>query len=240
MHKAILDVRKAIARGTLQQTDLGLLKGWPLLHFSEHASVIQQEGFIRGEPVLERLDCTYSGFAGERSQQSPGYTFAFNAAAWNVENDMFDYLIAGPQSMRNLTGMYAESALLFAGDGLYTRHYDEFNQVLSWGPVIDHRKALLLTNVGPQELEGEVVQDENGNDVDCWTLTDALGNALVSPGDHFTLVECVVKGVCHLNEQRLLSRQAIEEASSLYEDVLDSWGATLVHRSVTTLDEMTP
>jgi hypothetical protein len=171
-----------------------------LIHFSKFTAQIQREGFKYSESNHSLLDCTYDGM-NLKKHRGPGYTFTFNAAAWNVENDMLDFEIAGPMSERSLVGMYTESALLFSGDGLYTRHFDEFNQVICWGPEINASKALLLTQVGSQELDEEVVQDENCNDVDCWTLHAANGYELIKPSDCMTLAECVVKGICHLNDK---------------------------------------
>ncbi len=226
MNKEIIDLKNAIAAGDLDQVDLGYLSGWPLIHFSHSAAKIQREGFKYGESNHGLLDCTLESMLPKK-HRGPGYAFTFNAAAWNIENDMLDFEVAGPLSGRSLMGMHGESALLFAGDGLYTRHFDEFNQVICWGPDIAASKALLLTHVGPQELDGEVVQDENGNDADCWTLHAANGYELIKPSDYMTLAECVVKGICHLNDKRLLSSLAVSEAASLYEEELREMGLSM-------------
>lgn len=226
MNKTIADVKRSIEEGHLNQMYLEYLNAWPLIHFSNFAAHILREGFKFGESNHRLLDCTYDGMRPKK-HAGHGYAFAFNAAAWNVENEMLDFEVAGPLSERSLMGMHGESALLFAGDGLYTRHFDEFNQVICWGPDISTSKALLLTHVGPQDLGGEVVQDENGNDVDCWTLHAANGYELIKPSDYMTLSECVVKGICHLNDKRLLSSLAVSEAASLYEEELKDMGLSM-------------
>ena len=217
-------VRQAIHEGDLQQEFIAQLKQWPLLHFSDHAKAIQLGGFKYGESIVSCLDYTYSHPVGRREHIHSGYAFAFNAVAWNVENDTFDYLVASPETLRNLVGMYAQSAILFAGAGLYTRHYDEFNQVICWGPSINVNNSLLLTEVGSQVVDGYPIQDENGNDVVCWTLSDAKGTFIVSTDDHLTLVECVIKGIEYLANKRLICREAIAEAKSLYEEEISKLG----------------
>ena len=227
MHNAITLVRSAMERGELDQQVIALLKRWPLLHFSDHAEEIQQDGFRYGENNLHALDCTYSYLQERKQHNQPGYAFAFNAVGWSVENDVLDFEVAGPNSMRNLTGMYAESALLFSGNGLYTRHFDEFNQVICWGPDIDTGTSLLLTNAGHQEVDGEVVHDENGNAVECWTVKAGDGSTLISADEHLTLTECVVRGVCYLADKKLLSPTAIKEARGLYATELEALGLSL-------------
>ena len=240
MQEPLSAVLKALRQGELNQDEIGFLKRWPLLHFSPNSHQIQQEGFRFGENNIHGLDCTYSHLQERKQHQQPSYAFAFNAAAWNVENDMLDFEIAGPTSMRNLTGMYAESALLFSGNGLYTRHFDEFNQVICWGPDIDTSTSLLLSNAGPQELDGEVVQDENGNAVDCWTLTSIDGKQLVSAEEYLTLTECVVKGICRLSRQKLLGAAAIKEVEALYPIELENLGLTLRAEEHRKNDELCP
>ncbi len=220
-------VRQAIHEGDLQQEFIDELKQWPLLHFSNYAHAIQVGGFKYGESIVTCLDYTYKNPVGQREHTHSGYAFAFNAVAWNVENDTLDYLVASPDTLRNLVGMYAQSALLFAGNGLYTRHFDEFNQVICWGPSINVKNSLLLTEVGSQVVDGRPIQDENGNDVICWTLVDVKGTPLVSAEDHLTLVECVVKGIEYLANKRLLCREAITEANALYEEELAQLGIKL-------------
>jgi len=99
--------------------------------------------------------------------------------------------------------------------------------VICWGSSINIKKSLLLAEVGPQILDGFPIQDENGNDVVCWTLSDAKGNFIVSSDDHLTLVECVVKGIEYLANKGLLCREAIAEAKALYEEELSQLGIRL-------------
>jgi hypothetical protein len=230
MSKDIQDVRAAIREGVLRQRLVSELKNWPLLHFSEHAEQIQREGFRKGEQNVAALDCTYKGPNTQRDYQHPGYAFAFNAVSWDEENACLDYQVAGPDSQRGFTGMYGDRAVLFLGDGIYTRHPEEFHQVICWGPDIDCQQAMYLENTGPQILDGEVVQDENGNAVDCWMLRDAQGIWLVTAEDHFTLEECVVKALCIFDQEKKISLKAKHHINALYSEILEQFGYTIILR----------
>lgn len=220
MQDRIKDLVASINDGSLQQEICAKLKRHPVIHFSDHAETIMKEGFLLGESNLSRMDCTYEN-AVPRSQSSPGYNFAFNAVEWDVENDCMDYEIAGPMSERNLMGMYSETAILLNVDGLYTRHYDEFKQVLFWGPSAKLADAILLKNTGTLEIDGEVACDDNGNPVDCWIAVSSKGEVIAEPEDLLSLRECVLKSLVFMDAAKTLSKQASSAYREAYANEIE-------------------
>lgn len=223
MQNHLKEVVDAIKRGTLEQELRGRLSNHPVIHFSDHAEKILAEGFLFGESVVQSLDCTYAkGVIKEHT--GPGYNFAFNIVEWDVENDGLDYEVAGPNSERGLMGMYADSAILFNVDGVYTRHYDEFHQVIFWGPDAKLDKAILLKNTGTLEIDDEEACDDNGNPIECWTATTADGFLIVDREEMLNLQECVLKSLIHLDQNKQLSSKVAAEYKSLYEEQIDDMG----------------
>ena len=123
--KAFVD---AINGGDLEQEIKAKLVDHPVIHFSDHAEKIMAEGFVFGESNINRLDCTHDNHI--QASPGPGYNFAFNTIEWDVENDCIDYEVVSENSQRNLMRMHAETAILFTVNGVYTRHFDEFHQVV--------------------------------------------------------------------------------------------------------------
>ncbi|WP_221455169.1 hypothetical protein [Pseudomonas nitroreducens] len=216
------EVSQLIRDGQLGQELIGHLADFPVLHFSDHAAAIMLEGFTKGESIAARLDNTLEGGV-TRDHPGPGYGFAFNAVHWNVENDCFDYEVATELSERNLMGMYAETAVLFPVSGLHTRHtHDQFNQVIFWGPAADMTGAILLTNTGTFEVDGEEACDENGNPFECWEASLADGTVVVAKEDMRSLRECVIHSLLHMQEAKSLSVKAAQEMLTLYEPELEA------------------
>ena len=226
-------VADAIKSGTLEQELKAKLKKHPVIHFSDHAEKILAEGFVFGETNVAGMDCTYDQ-NGIKAHSGPGYNFAFNTVEWDVENDCMDYEIAGESSERNLMGMHAETALLFNVDGLYTRHYDEFHQVVFWGPDAKVDKAILLKNTGTLEIDGEEACDDNGNPFDCWTATTASGEVLVERDEMLNLRECVIRSLIHLDLDNQLSQRIAAEYKSLYEEEIQDMGLAKIVSKIAT------
>jgi hypothetical protein len=223
MQKELQAVLDNISDGTLKQELECRLKKHPVIHFSDHAEKILAEGFLFGESNANRLDCTYEK-GSIKDHAGPGYNFAFNTVEWDVENDGLDYEVAGPNSERGLDGMYADSAVLFNVDGVYTRHYDEFHQVIFWGPDAKLDKAILLKNTGTIEIDDEEACDDNGNPIQCWTATTADGVVFVEREEMLNLRETVVRSLIWLDQDSQLSRPIAAEYKFLYEDEIQDMG----------------
>jgi len=217
-------VKDLISNGTLHQQLEGTLKKWPLLHFTEHAESILQQGFVFGESVPHRLDFTYESSGEHKTHPGPGYNFAFNALSWDIENDMHEFEVSTPQSGRSLMGMYGSSAILFLGDGLHTRHYDEFHQVIIWGQDARLGNALHLKNIGEQIEDDEPVCDEHGEVVDCWIILGPDGVQIDGPEPYLSLRDCVVTALHHYHGEGMLSAKTSRELAEVYELELQELG----------------
>ena len=215
--KALLE---AIKSRTLHQELKGKVKNHPVIHFSDNAEKIIAEGFLFGESGVHALDLTTDA-GTPKEHVGPGYNFGFNAIEWDVENDCFDYEVATEAVDRGLMGMISQTAVLLQVDGIYTRHYDEFHQVIFWGPDAKTDRSILLRNVGGVEIDGEIACDDNGNEVDCWTATTAEGVCITRAEDLLTLRECVLMSLIHLDKVRQLSRKQSSEYRELYEGEIE-------------------
>lgn len=215
------EVVQAINNRVLEQDIIDTVKKWPMIHFSDHARSIMEEGFLFGESRVSKLDLTRNPSLVDNGDKAPGYNFAFNAVGWSIENDMLDYMIGSPESMRNLGGMYSDTAVLFVGNGIYTRHYDEFNQVILWGEDVSKKSMLIIENKGLQYIDEEPVYDENGNHVESWVISDQKGVSLNREEDYHRFEEAVFTGVVHLAEKGLIHSSAIREMEELYEGIID-------------------
>jgi hypothetical protein len=224
MQQHLKDVLDNIMDGSLEQELLGRLKKHPVIHFSDHAEKIMTEGFLFGESVAHRLDYTLA-FGNPKAHVGPGYNFAFNTVEWDIENDCLDYEVVGPKSPRDLNGMHADSAVLLNVDGIYTRHFDEFHQVIFWGADAQLAKAILLKNTGTIEIDDDVEAcDDEGDPIQCWTATAADGTVLVERDEMLCLRECVLKSLIWLDQNKQLSSKVAAEYKSLYEDQIDDMG----------------
>jgi hypothetical protein len=204
-------VKDRISKRSLDQQLVGSLKRWPVLHFTDHAEAILREGFRFGEANPDRLDLTTELDGTPKPHPGPGYNFAFNALSWDIENDMHDFQVIAPESERGLN-MGGTSAILFLGDGLHTRHYDEFHQVIFCGAEADLTHALHIRNLGERVIESEVFDDE----IDCWEIFGANGDPIPHLKRHLTLAECVVTGLHYYHTKNLLGRKAMHEMVELY------------------------
>jgi hypothetical protein len=206
------EVTKAILGSDLQQDYISPLKRHPVLHFSDNAANILRDGFTRGEASACMLACTHVNGV-PKDHPGPGFNFAFNTLEWDIENECFDYEV-GVSGDRGLMGMFASTAVLLNVDGIYTRHADEFHQVIFWGPDAKVENALLLTDTGELLEDGQPVCDENGNPVTCWEATNQDGSVAVSRGDGLTLRECVFRSLLYMesvNQLHIRSSRALRE-----------------------------
>ncbi|WP_455233080.1 hypothetical protein [Geopseudomonas aromaticivorans] len=220
----VKEVEKAIESGVLGQALVSRVARHPVLHFSGHAQAILAEGFRFGEGVVSSLDCTYAN-GTIRQHAGPGFNFAFNTIGWDIENDCFDYEVCSPQVGRSLMGMYGDQAILCMVDGLYTRHYDEFHQVIFRGADADLSHAILLENTGHFAIDGEPACDENGNPVECWEARTHDGTQLVERSELLGLRECVVMALQHLEQIKVLSAEATGEFREVYAQEIEEMAA---------------
>lgn len=220
MNQPLKAVKSLIDNGSLDQQYKGTLKKWPLLHFTHQAEAIIREGFRFGESDPDKLDFTHELNGDAKQHKGPGYNFAFNAIHWDDENDMHEFVVATPESGRNLS-IQGSSAILFLGDGLHTRHYDEFHQVITWGQDVSLDKALHLKQIGEQIQDGEVVCDGTGNPIDCWTILNAEGKPLIGPEEYLTLLDCVITALHRYHCEGALSAKASKALQEVYEPELD-------------------
>jgi hypothetical protein len=225
MQKPLQAVVQAIKDGDLEQELKERLKNHPVIHFSDHAEKIMAEGFLFGESFAHKLDCTYEN-NGIKQHPGPGYNFAFNAIEWDVENDCVDYEVGDGTREVDLSQMYAETAVLFTVDGVYTHHYDEFQQVIFWGPDAKLNNAILLKNTGTLEIDGDDACDENGNPVQCWTATTAAGVIFVEREEMLSLRECVIRSLIRLDQDKHLCAKAATAYKEFYADEIEHMGLT--------------
>lgn len=208
------ELREKINSENLQQV-ISELKAWPLLHFSNNVDNIMEQGFLKGAQ-LKDINLTNSISEKGESIDKDGYHFAFNVLEYCYERDVPDFMV-GIDS--NLMGMYHESAVLFLGDGLYTRHYDEFNQVIFKNDNVNKTSFLLLENQDiAYDEEGEPMCDENGNEFDYWTIKDSNGKILLED-KIMTLEECVKEATHYLLSNFRASPKAYEEFSCMFDDI---------------------
>jgi hypothetical protein len=231
MSQPLQELRTLLRTGGLHQEFLENLKNHPVLHFSEHAERIAQEGFLIGEPVLAQLDFTDN--KQRKDGGKPGYNFAFSVLHWDVENDCFDYEVSAQAAELGLSGMLANRALLCRADGVYTRHYDEFKQAVFWGQDAELAQALILErcehNTGsPQEDQAR------------WTARTKEGVFIVSEADHLSLRLCVVKSLQFLDNDKRLSRKASTRFLELYEEEVDQLNGAEAKGLRATLDADQP
>lgn len=96
-----------------------------LVHFSDHARDIAEEGFLYGHPEFQGLALTTHK---QHRQREPGLNFAFEAS---------------DRSISYGAAKYGRSAVLFRSGGVRAYHSgDEESQVIFWGPLV--RQVVLL------------------------------------------------------------------------------------------------
>jgi hypothetical protein len=103
-----------------------------LVHFSDHARKIAQNGFIYGSDDMSKLGLTT--YYTKDSKSHGGYNFAFEAQSRDASN-------AASQ------GSYGRHAVMFQNSGARAWHMsDEEHQVIFWGQDVDPRSIIELRN----------------------------------------------------------------------------------------------
>lgn len=111
-----------------------------LVHFSDEAWKISQEGFNIGMEDMGKLGLT-THFSKRRKQETGigGYNFAFKADSKYATH-----------AARN--GKYGEDAVMFRSAGVEAYHYgDQEDQVVFFGAAIDPGQIVLLTKLDDNE-----------------------------------------------------------------------------------------
>lgn len=101
-----------------------------LVHFSNDAEEIIEQGFTHGTYDLEELGLTT--YRSKESKRHGGYNFAFIAQSR-------DAILAAQKKK------YGSDCVVFQNSGVKTYHYsDEEDQVIFWGPEVDRRHMALI------------------------------------------------------------------------------------------------
>ena len=207
------ELLKKLKTENLQEV-LEELENWPLLHFSENAESILEKGFLNGADLKE-INLTPTEKKKETVYKE-GYHFAFNVLEYCYERDVPDYMVGIDSS---LMGMFNEKAVLFLGSGVYTKHYDEFNQVIFKTPDVNVDSFLFLESKGVAlDEDGEPMCDENGNEFDYWVVKDRDGKK-IDLEENMTLEESVKHATHYLLTRFKASPKAYEEYSLMYDDM---------------------
>lgn len=222
MNNPISSVIEAINSGFLNQEMVEKVSQHPVIHFSDHAKKISEEGFQYGETKVTRLDYTYNEQGISDHHREPGYNYAFSALEWDIENDCFDYEVATGITGRSFKGMNSETALLFNVDGLYTHHYDEFHQVIFWGKSADLKQSILLEEIGKVEIDGDTLEDEYGDPLMCWTAKTSKGTEIVSKDQGLSLRHCVLASLLYMERENILNSEAAEAMKESYLEEMSS------------------
>ncbi|MCE6958056.1 hypothetical protein LAZ40_03170 [Cereibacter sphaeroides] len=126
--------------GSLEGPQLRDADTW-LLHFSEEAPLIAQNGFRRGTPRMADL-----GFSHGSHSDRPGYNYAFEA------DDEFSIRTAVEY---DTFGGAKDRAVLFQSGGVACHFVtDDFNQVIFWGAAAKTPLVLLTADHEADENRG--------------------------------------------------------------------------------------
>jgi len=148
----------------------GLVKGDWLIHFTEHAHDISQNGFTFGVDELNRLCLTTQ--LSDRVKSGGGYNFAFTAnykeklrpnkygglkygseavmfrangiEVWHHNDEEYQVIFKG-STARDLIPIWESDGLWFAGD--YSKGFESLEDIVVWiQNNFNQYKRLLLTN----------------------------------------------------------------------------------------------
>lgn len=107
-----------------------------LVHFSNHASSIVDQGFTHGVAQPDQLGLTT--YFTHDSKKNGGYNFAFLAGSRDAD-------------IAAINGKYGRDCVVFQNSGVLAYHNsDNENQVIFWGPDVDRRHLALI-----RKIEGE-------------------------------------------------------------------------------------
>ena len=109
-----------------------------LIHFTDHADQIVQQGFIKGVENIDQLHLTRLGDAfgnvTRRTSENPGYNFAYQV---------------GKTDLNSWRNGYGRDAVMFQSRGVPIYHNgDEEGQVIFYGPNVRRSRIVLLRRVG--------------------------------------------------------------------------------------------
>lgn len=105
-----------------------------LIHFSDDAESVADEGLTQGQGDIDKLALTVHQSKYEK--QYGGYNFAFTADGRHAR-----------QAARS--GKYGQNAVMFQASGIPVYHYsDEEDQVVVWGKDVPASRMVLLANDG--------------------------------------------------------------------------------------------
>jgi hypothetical protein len=105
-----------------------------LVHFTDHAREVANNGFTHGTAEADRLGLTT--YTKHDHKQGGGYNFAFIAGTRDA------YAAAS-------RGKYGKHCVVFQNSGIKAWHSgDEEHQVIFWGPDVDKRFIALILNDG--------------------------------------------------------------------------------------------
>ena len=130
-----------------------------LVHFSDDADSIKQEGFTYGVDQMDKLGLTT--YFGKSAKEHGGYNFAFLADSRDAS------------SAAN-GGKYGSDAVLFRATGLKVYHHgDQETQIIFYGKDVNPNDIVLLSKDGGdwQVVGGErgfVFESENFSDIVNW------------------------------------------------------------------------
>jgi hypothetical protein len=122
-----------------------------LVHFTDHADEIAQQGFTQGVENLDQLHLTRLGDAfgnvERRTSEQPGYNFGYQV---------------GQTDLDHRVGGYGANAVMFQGRGVPVYHAgDREDQVIFYGPYVPRTRIIVLRHVG------QVWQAERARQVLC-------------------------------------------------------------------------
>lgn len=138
-----------------------------LIHFSDNAWRIADEGFTRGIDQMDKLGLTTYFNNDSFDKKYGGYNFAFEADSRYAQHAAQD-------------GKYGSEAVLFTNSGVKAYHNgDNEDQVIFWGKDVDPRDIIYLSKVDgdwcvaphpKKDYERDCVFQGDFKDVVDWTM----------------------------------------------------------------------
>jgi hypothetical protein len=118
-----------------------------LVHFTDDARGIEQDGFAYGHPDMEGVHLTTWK---QNRQQAPGYNFAFPADSRDARGAASE-------------GKYGNEAVVFYSGGIQFDHSgDQESQVIVWGPHVNKEMIFPMKKYGG---DGWIVEDYTGREL---------------------------------------------------------------------------
>lgn len=182
------------------QEIISKLSNFPMLHFSQYADKIIKEGFKHGSQ-LDNIDYSFDNLF-EKIKEEEGYIYAFNPLNTIHSEEGFcfpDYEIS---LHTNLCSMYFDKAVLFIGNGIYTKHQDGFNQIITHNHDLSFDNAILLEEI---QLE-KPISDEDGNDICSVWIASFNNTQIVNQDKYCNIQECVGYCLKYLIQKKYYSR----------------------------------